>query len=281
MKLRKVSANEPAFIYMKSRFNSFFEEYKDYAQMLTDQAGKVKKSSGKAGDYRNYLIKMFVLFEENDLGTVSNPYLTETLENIARMFNYADFVQFNRDEHNFFSAPTSCWRSFLVYKNSPAEDIVDGIPMNYSKNTNTTIVSEPEPLYDGPRPRKEKIRNQETGLITYPRNLTEAEYAKKRSNWQCELNPYHKTFLSKNGKVDFVEAHHLIPMAAQDFYKNTLDFADNIVALCPNCHRLVHNAVEPVRKEALIELYKKRKNRYIIHGINVSQKEFLNYYGIL
>lgn len=70
-------------------------------------------------------------------------------------------------------------------------------------------------------------------------------------------------------------------MAAQDFYENTLDFADNIVALCPNCHRLVHNSVEPVRKEALIELYSKRKNYYITHGIHITQKEFLNYYEIL
>ena len=52
----------------------------------------------------------------------------------------------------------------------------------------------------------------------------------------------HDTFTSKKG-VRYQEAHHLIPMKAQkDFGDKNIDIPENIVGLCPNCHRAIHNA---------------------------------------
>lgn len=94
--------------------------------------------------------------------------------------------------------------------------------------------------------KKEKIKNGD--ILTYPRKKEESLEAKRRSNWQCELNSNHITFISNANKKPYMEAHHLIPMSAQDYFDYTLDFADNIVCLCPNCHRKIHHATDEEKK---------------------------------
>jgi len=57
--------------------------------------------------------------------------------------------------------------------------------------------------------------------------------AKVRANGKCQLCG--KTpFLDKNGKP-YLEAHHIIPLAEDGH-----DELNNMVALCPNCHRKMH-----------------------------------------
>ncbi|WP_165005054.1 MULTISPECIES: hypothetical protein [unclassified Enterococcus] len=76
------------------------------------------------------------------------------------------------------------------------------------------------------------------GIDSYLRNLRVNYLAKVISvgprNWI-------QVITQVDGK-NFVEAHHLVPMAVQDYYQYTLDFTDNVTALYPSCHRLVHLA---------------------------------------
>ena len=58
----------------------------------------------------------------------------------------------------------------------------------------------------------------------------------------AKIGENHATFESIHG-TQYLEAHHLIPMKAQkDFLSENinLDRLENIVALCPNCHKAVH-----------------------------------------
>ena len=115
----------------------------------------------------------------------------------------------------------------------------------------------------------------------YRRDINEAIQAKKNINWVCEMDANHTTFISEADNNPFVEAHHLIPMSVQDAYPYSFDFADNIVSLCPNCHRLVHHSARNTRKKAIEKFFESRKHLFKDHGILIDRKTLLTYYGII
>ena len=73
-----------------------------------------------------------------------------------------------------------------------------------------------------------------------------------QSDYRCNANENHTTFESKKTKRDFMEAHHLIPMSkAKDIYEKqniNVDCVENLVSLCPNCHRATHYGSNRVKK---------------------------------
>lgn len=54
----------------------------------------------------------------------------------------------------------------------------------------------------------------------------------------CDLCNHEGPFIDKSGKP-FLEVHHIIPLA-----ENGTDTVDNVAALCPNCHRKCHHALD-------------------------------------
>ena len=92
------------------------------------------------------------------------------------------------------------------------------------------------------------------------------------------MEPTHHTFTAKKTGENYVEAHHLIPLRFQGEFGSSLDIPENIVSLCPNCHKLVHYGDFDDKKTILSELFKKRKNKLIEFGINLSEDEFLDFY---
>jgi 5-methylcytosine-specific restriction endonuclease McrA len=82
------------------------------------------------------------------------------------------------------------------------------------------------------------------------------------AHYLCEyatlIGAKHPTFLVTNNTF-YLEAHHLIPMKAQkDFPNQNLDRVENIVALCPTCHRAVHYGTPSEKRKILEPLYKQR-----------------------
>ena len=109
----------------------------------------------------------------------------------------------------------------------------------------------------------------------YVRNRNESMKVIKFYNYKCNLDPSHVSFVGKNDK-QYMEAHHLIPFANQDYYDNSLDCAANIICLCPNCHRKLHHGKNIV--EELKKLYSDRKDKLEKSGIKVSFDDLLKYY---
>jgi len=77
--------------------------------------------------------------------------------------------------------------------------------------------------------------------------------AKKRDNFICQVNKEHITFKSKG--QNYVEGHHIIPMYQQKNYDFILDSIDNILSLCPTCHREIHYSDN--KKKILDKVYSK------------------------
>lgn len=68
----------------------------------------------------------------------------------------------------------------------------------------------------------------------YHRDQYIAEYAKRVAHGRCQLCGKVAPFLNKNGQP-YLESHHIVWLS-----EGGKDSIDNVVALCPNCHRKMH-----------------------------------------
>lgn len=127
---------------------------------------------------------------------------------------------------------------------------------------------------DGPIKKPEMI---ETPLgKTYERNPHKSVHALKVAEYKCEINADHITFKRKNNKLDYTEAHHLIPMKYQEDFEYSLDNPANIVSLCSNCHNWAHYGAS--FEDSLRKLYELRVNRLKQAGLDITFKKLLKYY---
>ena len=102
-----------------------------------------------------------------------------------------------------------------------------------------------------------KKRTTTTASIKWVRDPKIRDLALKKTNYKCELDNSHQTFIYKG--VQFMEGHHLIPMEYQHLFTNSLDVVSNIISLCPNCHRKIHYGEPLERIEMATKLYNIRK----------------------
>lgn len=82
--------------------------------------------------------------------------------------------------------------------------------------------------------RKEAGSRQVT-TRSYDRNVYVAELAKRRADGVCQLCDRPAPFIDKTG-APFLETHHI-----QWLSEGGEDSIQNTVALCPNCHRMMHS----------------------------------------
>jgi len=93
----------------------------------------------------------------------------------------------------------------------------------------------------------------------YSRSEDVKESALKRANYLCEVCKEHQTFKRKKDNMNYMEAHHLIPLEYQKdpmFEFTNLDCVENVVSLCSNCHNHLHYGLD--NKELLDKLYNER-----------------------
>lgn len=98
------------------------------------------------------------------------------------------------------------------------------------------------------------------------------------SNFKCEVDSTHKSFISKKTNQQFLEGHHLIPLAYQEDFSYSLDVESNVVALCPNCHRLLHHGTDEEKLIFLENLFDKRKNRLSKANIKIDLRKLKKCY---
>ena len=101
----------------------------------------------------------------------------------------------------------------------------------------------------------------------------------EENNYKCEIDDNHKTFKKDSGDI-YMEGHHLIPMKGQkDFPEVNIDRTENIVCICPNCHRMAHYGNKDTRKKILKFLFNKRSKLLTGVGINLNfETLFTNFY---
>lgn len=123
---------------------------------------------------------------------------------------------------------------------------------------------------------EEKPELVDSNQKKYKRNPLKAKRSIVLSKFKCNINDNHISFESKNSKP-YMEAHHLIPMAAQDKFDISLDVDANIICLCPNCHRKLHYGNDITNE--LKKLYEDRKEFLNKSGIDIAFSELMKYYN--
>jgi len=99
------------------------------------------------------------------------------------------------------------------------------------------------------------------------------------ASFLCEIDNTHKTFKTKY-KIDYAEAHHLIPMKEQKNYLNVnIDRTENIICLCPTCHKAIHYAEVSYRNEKIMKMFNKRKELLKNVGINFDDDALIKMYN--
>ena len=91
-----------------------------------------------------------------------------------------------------------------------------------------------------------------------PRNPSVISNVLEESNYTCFFSENHKTFPSIN-RPNYVEGHHIIPVALNDSFSEELDCEDNVIALCPNCHKAMHYAKNDYKEELLSYILENNK----------------------
>ena len=106
--------------------------------------------------------------------------------------------------------------------------------------------------------------------------------AKLNTGYRCVLEDIEmcKYFTAKENSKNYLEIHHLIPREFSNDFDSPIEILDNYVALCPNCHRKIHLAVDSERKHMINKLFNSRKDKLVKNGLNIDIKTLYHYYKI-
>lgn len=154
-----------------------------------------------------------------------------------------------------------------------AEDEFQDAATALSKPGSKRDYVEPPPGPVPPPPRTPRMRGP-----GFKRNPLVAGVAILNAEHLCELDRSHLSFTARRTKQNFVEAHHLIPVQFQGRFNASLDILENIVALCPTCHRKVHHGLSNEKSVILSRLLSDRDAQLESRGLKITSQRLLEYY---
>ena len=126
---------------------------------------------------------------------------------------------------------------------------------------------------------QKKEKKQSSSSVSWSRDANMAFTALDNANFRCENDQDHETFIASKTGNQFVEAHHLIPMKYQGEFPVCIDVPENIISLCPNCHRAFHNSIDNTKVELVKKFFIARKKGLIEREINIDENKLLEYYN--
>lgn len=266
---REITAKENIFNKAKEENEGFLDSFKAFVNSQGDKTKR--KTSGTASSYTNYLVRLFVFVNEVKDVKIDD---IEFFNELKFMQKTSGFKKYNEKKGRFPNSTINDYFKYWFEKAFEEDDLFDNLINDvYETKEDSSLLEKATPRG---KPRKVNKNNQKI----YARNAYITKHVKERSKWLCEFKSDHKTFINRNNDLQYVEAHHLIPMALQDNFEYSLDVPSNIVSLCPNCHRMIHHGKKEDVEEILEYLYSKYENDMNLSGIKVSFSELLSFYGI-
>ena len=134
------------------------------------------------------------------------------------------------------------------------------------------------PSRNGQRKTVETTQSSSTNRIVPKRDANVAINALCIAEHKCEVNPTHTTFLRKRTTIPYMESHHLIPISKFRDFQYSLDVEENVVSLCPNCHRLLHHGRMAEKEPILRSLLRQRIEGLRQCGISITLEKLKEYY---
>lgn len=104
--------------------------------------------------------------------------------------------------------------------------------------------------------------------------------AKANAGYICEIDELHSTFISKATDEKYVEVHHLIPFSKRKDFDVNIDIEENLIALCPNCHRKIHLSKDDEKTPLLDYLLKARRQKLADQTIQIDVYALYEMYNV-
>ncbi|WP_211828652.1 MrcB family domain-containing protein [Kistimonas asteriae] len=152
------------------------------------------------------------------------------------------------------------------------------IKTSISEDSYQTAIQECESAAIDAGPIERKSQKTKGANKSWPRDAGISKAALAKADFKCEVDEKHLTFISKASGQQFMEAHHLIPMECQDEFAYSIDVPENIVSLCPNCHRKVHLSSRSEQRSLIEQLFGKRIELLKKRGIIVDPNKIHLFY---
>jgi hypothetical protein len=265
--------NKNLFVY-QSFILSLKKKYEDYLFKKFSNYTFLKSICSYVGVDFDEDKEFITIHNGVNLGEISKNALNQkTLEKSPKS-EYVEKIISDKTQKNDKTTRDFCVDKYTVLLNDQDDFIA------FNEIMNSTLFDGKGDIPEEIGPRPVDIKEIEQGKEKhYIRHRDRAINALKSSNYCCEIDKTHQTFIKKNENIKYVECHHLVPMAYQRYFKDaTLDTEPNIVALCSNCHRLLHYGKDS--KILLEKLYKARITMLKRAGIDISFSELLKMYDL-
>jgi 5-methylcytosine-specific restriction protein A len=156
----------------------------------------------------------------------------------------------------------------------PTEDDFQEAASALSKPAKKNPYVPPPP---GPVPPPEKAPNSKGSAFKRDPKVSGA--AISNAGYLCEVDASHLSFVSRTTKKNFVEAHHLVPLQFQDQFTVGLDVVENVIAVCPVCHRKLHHGRMNEKRVVLEQLLNARAESLESRGIVVASEKLFSLYS--
>ncbi|MDR1940341.1 MAG: HNH endonuclease [Clostridiales bacterium] len=118
----------------------------------------------------------------------------------------------------------------------------------------------------------------------FERNPLLGKLAIKNAYYTCECNRNHETFTSQSTGKAYMEAHHLLPISFQkevwEKHQINIDCIENLVSLCPICHKAFHYGTAEVKNRVIDILFKQVEHKYKAIDFYITIDEIKAFYGI-
>lgn len=198
----------------------------------------------------------------------------------------------NRLAHRVFESPGGRGREYRLRDNSALSNDDRKLIKELRKDFNylqAIIASDDEEAYQSVTKKAihqnikpgpvDKPKSYKGGNKRYLRNQKFKINALIKAKYKCEYQSTHKTFKVPKTGNQYMEAHHLIHMEYQKDYEYSLDVPENIVSLCPNCHKKIHMSNNIEKGKMIKKLLKKNRiNGLKKRGININISKLLPIY---
>jgi len=174
--------------------------------------------------------------------TRQNRTLAGSRENGVRLFLFEVFYEGSYVYLGEVELMDSPYRSRQVDSENNVRD-VPVFPLQLKSHRNPPLIKQEAAEEEG-EPAKRKVRVISRNGAALPEggagaepsgpDRTVWEAAKRQANGLCQLCGLPAPFTGHDGQP-FLEAHHIVPLG-----EGGTDTPENVVALCPNCHRKMH-----------------------------------------
>lgn len=180
-----------------------------------------------------------------------------------------------KDPRRMYSAAVGNYVKFRAERENRLDTLEDSL---YEANIEAQLMERNQSftgLNEAPQPLAKLVTGSQTRFKRDPKIGAQAILL---ANYSCKINPNHRFFISRRTHQNYVEAHHLIPIAYQGLFAHGVDVIENIVCLCPVCHRLIHYGEEEARCNLINQLYQESIEKLTVMGLQIKKDELMELY---